>query len=287
LRAVTFRTALRGYNVDDVDQFLERVAVGVSEMQLKLDDALARADQAERDKAESTVSDDAVQRTLTLAQRTADMAMQEAKEEAAKLVADARAEAEAIAEAAQRQLRADIERLETARKQLNDDVRAMQQHVDQERARLRGAMSEILRAIDNSARRPVPPPPSTKIDIPAPVARKASEPAPAAPAASPTAVPEVEPAAVEADPEPVAAEPAPVADAPAPVKREPQPPPVSGTPFGAARPAGGRPRAPPPGPKRASAVPANAPDPSPQPDPEAAASASGGATAGLRRFLGT
>ncbi|HZN15230.1 MAG TPA: DivIVA domain-containing protein [Acidimicrobiales bacterium] len=268
LRAVTFRVAFRGYNVDDVDQFLDRVAEGVAALQAKLDDALARTEQAESDRAAATEGEDAVQRTLKLAQRTADLALKEAKEEAARLVADARETADRLAEEAQRQLRSDLERLETARKHLHDDVLAMQQYVEHERVRIRDVLADLVRKVDSTTRRPPAPPTATKLDIPAVGERRivadAPEPTtpeptaplePPEPPVAPDAVESVEPPEAD-EPEPAAPEPVdvtPVEDAPPPPRREPQPPPMSGPPFGAARPASGPPAGPPPGPRRMAA----------------------------------
>jgi DivIVA domain-containing protein len=292
LRAVTFREKLRGYHPEDVDKFLERVAEGVAGLTTKLEDALARAEKAEKERAETSVSEESVQRTLTLAQRTADMALREAKDDAARIIAAARDEADRIAEAAQKQLRDDLERLEAARKHLSDDVRAMQQYVDQERTRIRAALAELLRKVDSTARKPPAQPAPTKLDVPPPVGSvrperpHSVEPPPAAPAVAVVPEPEPEPERVpdpvpeavsepvpEAEPETVDVEapPEPVQDAdlapavaePAPprIKREPQPPPVPGTPFGAAKPAV-KPSGPPPGPRRATNL---ADDPSPTP----------------------
>jgi cell division initiation protein len=236
LRAVTFREKLRGYHPEDVDQFLERVAEGVSALQTKLDEALARADQAEAQSAQASSGEDAVSRTLVLAQRTADLALAEAQEEAARLVAAAQKEADRVAEAAQRQLRADIERLELARKQLHADVQAMQQYVEQERARVRGTLTDLLQKVETASRRPPAPPVGSSLDLPpAPAAPEADPPVQAAPAPKPeVAAAPVEPEAQPAPPQP---------------RRDPQPPPVSGTPFAAAR-AAARPTGPPPGPRR-------------------------------------
>ncbi len=255
LRAVTFREKLRGYHPDDVDQFLERVAEGVAALQGKLDAALARAEKAEVERSALTEGEDAVQRTLVLAQRTADLALNEAKEEAARLVADAQATADRLASKAQQQLRLDLERLETARKQLHDDVLAMQQYVENERGRVRTALAELVRKVDSTTRRPPPPPAPTKLDVPPAVIPRVLEPeADRAPAVEPVREPPpVElPDVPKAPPAPDAeVELAPAVPEPAPprIRREPQPPPVSGTPFGTARPAA-RPSGPPPGPRR-------------------------------------
>jgi len=51
LRDTTFRGALRGYNVSDVDEFVERVAVSVDELIAQLRQASARTTAAERQAA--------------------------------------------------------------------------------------------------------------------------------------------------------------------------------------------------------------------------------------------
>jgi DivIVA domain-containing protein len=256
LRAITFRERLRGYHPEDVDQFLERVAEGVAALQAKLDEALARADAAEQAGSEAADAEDAVRRTLMLAQRTADLALKEAKEEATRLVTEAQEAADKIAEDAQRQLRADIEKLETARKQLHDDVVAMQQYVEQERVRIRSGLADLVRKVDGLAGRPPVPPVPTKVDVP-PLRRLASNPSPSASRPSPVAsvvTPPPSPPSPASPATPPPAAPAPVDTTIAP-RREPQPPPVSGSPFTPARVAG-PPSGPPPGPRRNPAEPA-------------------------------
>src|SRR4051794_23439993 len=126
LREVEFREKLRGYHPEDVDDFLEQVAAGVEALQERLRQATERAVHAEQLANESGVNDDAIRRTLVLAQRTADMAIEEAREQAGTIVIDAQEKArtimsEAVAEAqnlarqAQADLRADLERLTEAR----------------------------------------------------------------------------------------------------------------------------------------------------------------------------
>src|SRR5271154_6480191 len=94
LREVEFRDRLRGYDTDEVDDFLERVAVGFDELSGELAAAVARAERAEHQAAAMpTTDDDAIKRTLVLASRTADLAVKEAQEEAAQILEDARAKA--------------------------------------------------------------------------------------------------------------------------------------------------------------------------------------------------
>src|SRR5689334_7303700 len=96
LREVEFREKLRGYHPEDVDEFLEQVAAGVEGLQERLRVATERAAHAEQLANESGVNDDAIRRTLVLAQRTADMAIQEAREQAASIVTEAQDNARTI-----------------------------------------------------------------------------------------------------------------------------------------------------------------------------------------------
>jgi DivIVA domain-containing protein len=96
LREVEFREKMRGYHPEDVDQFLERVAAGIEVLQDRLRQAIERAQRAEQAATEAGGNDDALRRTLVLAQRTADLAVQEAREQAARIVASAEQQAQSM-----------------------------------------------------------------------------------------------------------------------------------------------------------------------------------------------
>ena len=176
LREVEFREKLRGYNPDDVDEFLERVAAGLEILQERLRQATERAVRAEQRAGEVTEGDDAMRRTLVLAQRTADMAVQEAREQAERIVADAEAQAQGVrAEAAEharrtiddatREAWAQVGRLEAARDQLHEQVGGLQQYLDNERMRLRAMLGETLRRVEELVPSLSSPPPSQPVDL--------------------------------------------------------------------------------------------------------------------------
>ncbi len=96
LREVEFREKMRGYHPEDVDQFLERVAAGIEVLQERHRQALERAQRAEQAANEAGGNDEALRRTLVLAQRTADLAVQEAREQAARILSGAEQQAQAI-----------------------------------------------------------------------------------------------------------------------------------------------------------------------------------------------
>lgn len=186
LHAAEFREARRGgYDTRDVDEFLERVAVGVGELQERLRDALQRADAAEARVADAearareaamnvrdtTEADETLKRTLVLAQRTADAAIKEAEEQARQTLGAARDEADRLlAEARQATATAKAEAEEEARRgadevrqavltevtALNDtrdtllrDAEALQLHIETQRARIGVAAAELQRLLDD------------------------------------------------------------------------------------------------------------------------------------------
>lgn len=159
IREVRFRQALRGYSPEDVDAFITRTVAAVEELQARVAAAEARAAEAEGRSHEVSDAEESLRRTLVLAQRTADMAVREAQEEAARLVAEATAEREAIeAEVgdlrsrlvaeAQQEVAAERERLHAERDALQRDVAALQAYLAQERERLRIYFNEQLRRVD-------------------------------------------------------------------------------------------------------------------------------------------
>jgi cell division initiation protein len=159
IRAVQFREKLRGYHPDDVDAFVASVAKGVEELEQRAKQAEARLAELESRQSASSEAEDSLRRTLVLAQRTADAAIQEAREEAARVMAEAN-EQRATAEAEVGELRARLhaeaeaegrgerERLSAERAALAADVDALRTHLERERERLRIYFADQLRRVD-------------------------------------------------------------------------------------------------------------------------------------------
>ncbi len=189
LRTVEFRLGLKGYNVDEVDEYLDKAAQEaeglqdhVRQLNERLRQASERIAQLEREKRAAppavveseevvpvaaatsdaaALSDETLQRTLLLAQKFVDQTKRESEAEAAAVVAQAEetartAIAAAEATAAQLQaethqkLREEVTRLEATRTELATDVESMARHLESERNRLRGALSEILKWVDEN-----------------------------------------------------------------------------------------------------------------------------------------
>jgi DivIVA domain-containing protein len=156
LREVEFRDRLRGYDTDEVDEFLENVAVGVDDLLDQLVAAQQRAERAEQQMlAIPPMDDDSLRRTLVLAQRTADLAISEAREEAQRVLDQARAQADAtLAEARQvaNSMRSDAERelerrvaaLGEEHDRLTRQIQVLVSLVEGERSRLLESLQGLL-----------------------------------------------------------------------------------------------------------------------------------------------
>jgi len=168
--------------------------------------AAAPAGPSEEDHAEEAL------RTIKLAQRTADAAVREAREEAAGLLAEATSRAEALhaetdaraAEAraslesetaaertrARAALAAEIAEIEAVRESLRTDAALLERHVQEQRTQLRNAIGELQRLLEDPAGFRLPPQPElADPEIPdlSPDPEAAAPTAEPEPAAAPTA----------------------------------------------------------------------------------------------------
>lgn len=165
LREVEFRDRLRGYDTDEVDEFLEEVAVAVDDLHRRLAQQAGRAasPEAKERPVEQLPSfdDDSIRRTLVLAQRTADLAIREANDEAARILDESRREAqELVAKATEnsRRIRQEADEEFTSRvnmqlaqrEQLERDVRTLNSLVTEERDRIADSLQTVLRYVNEN-----------------------------------------------------------------------------------------------------------------------------------------
>lgn len=109
----TFSTALRGYDLDEVDDFLDDVVSTIRDLQ----DQIAEA-KASKPTTTSTIVEDesAIGRVLVTAQATADTMIADARDEASQILAEARIEADSWeAERSAEQAEAEVEMAELTR----------------------------------------------------------------------------------------------------------------------------------------------------------------------------
>jgi len=191
INEVEFHQKMRGYDPDEVDDFLERIALAVGQLQERIGEAEARAAAAERRAAEIETrarevlkqqpaapdleeETETIRRTLLLAQKTADAAVREAEDEAQRVigaaqekastllsdaqtqarrvVSDAEVEARKTADETRQRIVNEIIALEETRDALKADQGILERHLDEQRLRLRSTIGDLQRLLDDPAR---------------------------------------------------------------------------------------------------------------------------------------
>jgi DivIVA domain-containing protein len=173
LRTAEFRLSLRGYDVDEVDDFLERAAVEADQLREQLRLATAsvaqandRARVAEDAKPTGTASAPAVAapstpatpgqsagvvtKMIEMAERFVEQTRQDAETEAARLIAEAQDRVKQLASDSQQRLADEVARLEGLRQRLGEDVEKVSRQLETERTRLSGSLRELLGWIDKN-----------------------------------------------------------------------------------------------------------------------------------------
>jgi DivIVA domain-containing protein len=290
LRSSEIKDSWRGYDRDEVDDLLERAAVTIEGLTHKLQDvanrpvpsAAAGAAPAQADVPLPSSREDAdmLQRTLLLAQRAADDAVNEAQARARQLldeseakaqslVSDAETTARRIAEGERRRLEAEILDLSSRREQLRTDADALDAYTTGYRDRIRAAIEADLENLGSTVEPPSPRPEIHDIDLPP---ERDAAPAFADTAAEPVLDPEAEEAVHEVQSDQSAWDPGSETRALGAVDAPSGAPSGSGSPFAAEASASPSPVAAPP---RPMAMPASAPagEWPPAPSPEASAPA--------------
>jgi DivIVA domain-containing protein len=173
VREVEFRERMRGYHQDDVDEFLEQVARGIEVLEAKVKEAEQRA--AELSARRGTVqvqpavaerpaplaADDTIQRTLLLAQRTADQLLADARAEAEELIGqardrssqiidEARSRASALVEEKARLVASEVDALEARRSDLLRELAHIAEVTNSSRLSLKDNLNELVRSLDSA-----------------------------------------------------------------------------------------------------------------------------------------
>jgi cell division initiation protein len=165
LRGSEIKEAFRGFNRDEVDDLLERAAATIENLTQQVQELESRAPSDPA--ALPTNRDDAemLQRTLLLAQRAADDAVNEAQAHARKLIEESEARAQAlvgeaestarrIAEGERRRLEEEIAELSTRRDHLAVDADALEEYVSGYRDRVRSAIEADLERLGTQSVEP-------------------------------------------------------------------------------------------------------------------------------------
>jgi DivIVA domain-containing protein len=124
----TFGTALRGYDLDEVDDFLDEVVTSLKGYEQRLAEAQARIQALETELAGKGDSESAISRALVAAQRSADMIIEDANREAERVLTDARTQSEmlaAVREEERAKLDLEVSSMKAGVAEIRDKVRAL------------------------------------------------------------------------------------------------------------------------------------------------------------------
>lgn len=189
IREVTFGAKVRGYDPEEVDEFIAAVADSFEALEERYRRAAERATRAEQELASrpaepvaapvaepvsQTTSEiskvweravAAAESAITEAKQTAQELMDEAKRIADTQIGDAKSEALRIAEQSQAELRIEIARLEQIRDQLKSDTDRLSGYLEEEREKVRAVLSRALAALDDDESEAAPPPPVVNVQV--------------------------------------------------------------------------------------------------------------------------
>lgn len=219
LRDLEIREAFRGYNREDVDDLLERAAKTIEAANDRIRQLTDQAQAGSADTGKTRELEETLQRTLILAQRTADQAVAEAQEQSKTMVEEAERRARSItteaesqakraAETERQRLESQILDLGSRREALLADVEALEQFDADYRTRLREAIESDLEWLTKRSAVPVAPRPAIH-DVAIPTLSKSAPARDAVPAAPATPAADVPGAPAEEPPESSPASPAP------------------------------------------------------------------------------
>src|SRR3984957_9602842 len=173
---VAFKIGVRGYNVDEVDDFLERLSVEVHQLKelvqqqrQQLRQAGERISQLDvRSGSESTLAPapapapsaaprhitvsgaEQVTAMIAMAQQFIEKAQQEAETKAREMTTGAQERAREIVAEARSRAEDEVNRLNGLKQRLSEDVETLTRQLDTERKRLGSALAEFSRWIESS-----------------------------------------------------------------------------------------------------------------------------------------
>jgi DivIVA domain-containing protein len=177
LRDTDIREGFRGYHRDDVDELLERAATTIEGLSERVRQITERIAEAETSGSRSRETEETLQRTLILAQRTADEAIADAQKRARKmleesetksrtLVSEAEATARRIAEDERRRIETEVRELGARRDKLKNDVDALEKFESEYRDRIRSVIESELDSLGRSSSEGAPRPKLHEIEVP-------------------------------------------------------------------------------------------------------------------------
>ena len=156
----TFATAMRGYDLDEVDDFLDNVVIALKDYEQRLRDAQERITTLESDLSKRSDEESAISRALVAAQRSADSLVEDAREEAQRILAEAESQAselEGERDEQRRLLQEEIDAVRSRLERLRAGVATMLTSVS-------AGLDDIDQFVDEQAQAPLEPQPQATFD---------------------------------------------------------------------------------------------------------------------------
>ena len=167
---VAFKVGLKGYNVDEVDEFLERLSLEVHQLKELVQqqrqqlrqagerinqlDARGPAPAASPAPAParniSVTGAEQVTAMIAMAQQFIEQAQQEAETKAREMTTGAQERAREIVAEARSRAEDEVNRLNGLKQRLSEDVETLARQLELERKRLSGALAEFSRWVESS-----------------------------------------------------------------------------------------------------------------------------------------
>lgn len=167
----TFATAMRGYDLDEVDDFLDNVVIALKDYEQRLRDAQERIATLENDLSKRSDEESAISRALVAAQRSADALVEDAREEAQRILADAETQAselEGERDEERRLLQDEIDAIRSRTERLRTGVATMLTSIS-------AGLDDIDRFVDEQGEEPFESPAQATFDAAAPMEAVESE----------------------------------------------------------------------------------------------------------------
>ena len=142
----TFGTALRGYDLDEVDDFLDDVVGTLRELQDQL--ATARATPPESVEPPVIADESAVGRALIAAQATGDSIISDAREESERLLNDGREESERILNDARGEAETWVTERDAKKAEADVEMAELTDHVSNVRTQLANLATSVADRLD-------------------------------------------------------------------------------------------------------------------------------------------
>lgn len=150
----TFKERFKGYDVSEVDAFLEKVMASLAELHAERDELALRLEQ----RAEEPGDAELLTRTLVTAQRAADETLAQAQEEADRMLEDARADAARTVDEAEQRIVAARDRLEAEAARVSRAAESLVRFRKEYRSRVQSVITDQLALLDQAGELPDVPP---------------------------------------------------------------------------------------------------------------------------------